>query len=360
MDKTEITAGALHLRPWQPGDAAALQRVHDDPDVARWTPHPSPFTLADAERRLAEDDACWREGRRAELAVLDATTAELVGVVGLYRVQETQAEVGWLTAATARGRGVAGAAVPPVCRWAFGALGLTRLVAHVSVGNTASRAVAERSGFTLEGVQRTATGETWVLSLLAGDEPVDRRALPAPPVLTDGVVTLRAWSVEDAADVARACDDPETARWLPVPSPYTEEDGREYAGALVARQWADGAAAGLAVVDATDGSLLGAVGLTLAQRAVGVADVGYWTAPWARGRGVASRAAVLLARWGLEVLGLGRVELLADVGNAASQRAAEKAGFVREGVARQARDAVRAPGRSDLVLYSLVASDPVR
>lgn len=356
MDKTEISAGRLHLRPWQPGDAAALRRLNDDPEVARWTPHPSPYTLADARRRLAEDDDRWADGSRAELAVLDAASADLLGAVGLYRCDGGTAEIGWLTAAGERGRGVAGSAVPAVCRWAFGAIGLSRLEAHVGVGNAASRAVAEKSGFRLEGVRRTARDQTWVLSMLAGDEPVDRRPLPPPPRLSDGVVVLRAPAETDAPELARGCDDPVTARWLPVPSPYTADDGLEYVRAA-ARQWADGAGASFAVVGAGDGALLGTAALTLTQRTRGVGEVGYWTTPTARGRGAAGRAAALLGRWGLQELGLGRIELLADVGNTASQRVAEKVGFIREGVARQARAAARDEGRRDFVLYSLVADD---
>ncbi|HEU0103094.1 MAG TPA: GNAT family N-acetyltransferase [Mycobacteriales bacterium] len=360
LERTEIGVGRLRLRPWQPGDAGALQRLLDDPEVARWTPHPSPYTLDHAKARLADDDVHWAGGTRAELAVLDAATGELLGAVGLYSVEQSQAEVGWVVAAGARGRGLASEALPALCRWAWDTVGLTRLEARVLVGNIASRAVAEKCGFRLEGTRRTPGSETWVLSLLPTDELVDRRPLPASLRLGDGVVTLRRWAASDAADVARAGEDPDMARWLPVPSPYTLSDASAYVGTLVGRECADGVAAHAAVVDAAEGALLGAVSLKLPLRELGVGEIGYWTAPWARRRGVASRAAALLGRWGLEELRLGRVELLADVDNLASRRVAERAGYVREGIARQARAAVRAPGRRDFVLYSLVAADLAR
>jgi RimJ/RimL family protein N-acetyltransferase len=63
-----------------------------------------------------------------------------------------------------------------------------------------------------------------------------------------------------------------------------------------------------------------------------------------------------VARWGLQELGLNRVELLAEPGNAASLRVAEQAGFVREGMARMARPARDGSGR-DLVLHSLTRGD---
>lgn len=184
--------------------------------------------------------------------------------------------------------------------------------------------------------------------------PVD---LPDEPGLTDGVVSLRRWRPTDAADVARACDDPLTARWLPLSCPYTLIDGAFYVEVLTPQLWADGEAAEQAVADAVTGELLGACGLKLRQRSLGVGEVGYWTAPWARGRGVASRAARLVATWGLSELGLSRVELYAEVGNEASQRAALRAGFVREGVARAARRD-RYGVAQDMVLLSRTADDP--
>ena len=357
MEPVDITAGRLQLRAWQPGDEADMAALLDDQEVARWTPHPFPYRLSDAAERVAGDAAHWAAGTRAELGVRDATTGELLGIVGLYRMSTTDAEVGWATAAAARGQGVAAEAVAALCRWGFGALGLARLEAQVAVGNWGSRRVAEKAGFLLEGTRRQAAApggraDCWLYGRLPGDPQADTAALPAYPDVSDGVVTLRRWRASDAADVTRACTDDETARWLPVPVPYTAEAGRVYVEEVVVAQWADGSAAHVAVVDAGTGHLVGAIGLTLRG---GIGEVGYWTAPWARGRGVATRACLLHTTWALDALGLPRVELLADVGNAASQRVAERAGFVREGSARAIRPRPRSTDRADMVVFARVA-----
>jgi RimJ/RimL family protein N-acetyltransferase len=67
-----------------------------------------------------------------------------------------------------------------------------------------------------------------------------------------------------------------------------------------------------------------------------VGDVGFLVAPQARGRGYASAALAALCGWGFTALGLARIEWRAYVGNDASRRVAEKAGFVFEGTARRA------------------------
>jgi len=167
----------------------------------------------------------------------------------------------------------------------------------------------------------------------------------------EGVV-LRSWRVEDVPAVAAACQDDEIARWLAlVPQPYTEEHARFYVEECIQ---ADEDRRAFAITDASTGDVVGSIDMRINRLQTG--HVGYWVAAQARGRGVASDALRALSRWALESLGLGRVELVTDPENIASQRVAERAGFQREAVLRSIllnRDGSRRDG----VMFSLLPED---
>jgi len=175
-----------------------------------------------------------------------------------------------------------------------------------------------------------------------------------PPVLTDGVVRLRAWKPADAPAVWAACQDALIVRFLPVPQPYTEAVAREYV-ARRALDWSSEGERSFAITDATTGEVLGSIARHL--RAEHRAEFGYWLVPNARSRGVATRALRLFVDWSLETPGLIRLELYTHPENDASGRVAERAGFTREGV-RRAWDLDRNGNPEDDVFYVLLRGDP--
>jgi RimJ/RimL family protein N-acetyltransferase len=152
-------------------------------------------------------------------------------------------------------------------------------------------------------------------------------ALPDPP-LSDGVIVLRGFRSTDVAALVEACQDPEIPRFTLVPSPYTEDHARAWLRRVAVGR-ASGTRMTFAIVDASAGApLLGAAGLNVIDRDQSAADVGYWVAAPARGRGVATRAVELVAAWAFDTLGLARLELRAQAHNHASRAVAGRAGFV--------------------------------
>ena len=158
--------------------------------------------------------------------------------------------------------------------------------------------------------------------------------------------------MDDLAALVDACNDETLHHWLPmIPFPYTDEDGREFISHQPERN-AEGSG-NVGVFDGQTGELFGGCGFSAheAERT----EFGYWVAREERGRGIAPRALLLLARWVVENTGAKRLQLHADVENIASQRVAEKAGFTREGVQRGWLE-VRGE-RRDMVSYSLLAEE---
>lgn len=169
--------------------------------------------------------------------------------------------------------------------------------------------------------------------------------------LTDGVVTLRRFCDDDVPRIVEACTDPDTTRFtLHIPAPYGDEDARAYL-ARVAECWETRERLAFAIADAVSDVLVGAIDVRLGE----IGGIGYWMHPDSRGRGMATQALALLSTWALTEGGVERLELITHPENVASQRVAERAGFMREGVLRshtRFRD-----GRRDSVLFSLLPTD---
>jgi len=154
-------------------------------------------------------------------------------------------------------------------------------------------------------------------------------SLPEPP-LADGIVTLRPWAPtwSDAAALAGAWNDPDIARWTGVPAEPTVAVAARWISGRVARA-ASGLALDLAVTGLDSAEpVRGEVGLARFDPARRVAEVGFWTAPAWRGRGVAARATAVLAQWALgSPLGLAGVLARNHPNNPASAATLRRAGF---------------------------------
>jgi [ribosomal protein S5]-alanine N-acetyltransferase len=172
-----------------------------------------------------------------------------------------------------------------------------------------------------------------------------------------GRVALRSWSPADAPFVAAAGADQHLQRFISaLPSPYTVAAAEAWiAGQARAREL--GQRLDLAVIDPVSGRLLGAVGLSSVDAEHARAELGYWTAPEERRRGVATSAASLFAHWAFEVLGLDRLQLLVEPVNMPSLRVAEALGAVQEGLLRE--HALIAGLRRDVLIYGLLPHEIV-
>ncbi|SJM51027.1 putative secreted protein [Actinomycetales bacterium JB111] len=162
-----------------------------------------------------------------------------------------------------------------------------------------------------------------------------------PFTLTDGRVRIDPLTDADVDDVALACQDPEIAEWTTVPVPYDRGLAESYvATSTDPAEWAAGRPC-WAVREDGDGRLQGVIGLRLVEGAGGPAAVGYWTAPWGRGRGLTSAALGLAADAAFDRFRAGSVvwecEIHDDVVNWDSWRVAWRVGFRRDaGVTRAA------------------------
>jgi RimJ/RimL family protein N-acetyltransferase len=158
---------------------------------------------------------------------------------------------------------------------------------------------------------------------------------PPAPVLTDGTITLRPWRADDADAVYRACQDPDIQRWTQVPVPYTRADAEGFVNELAPAAWRDGTGVVFAVVDASD-ALLASIGVVGIDRPNRSCEIGYWVAPDARRRGVASGATALLSAWVGEAFDVEHAELYTAPDNHGSQAVAARAGFRLVGEAERA------------------------
>ncbi|AKZ56093.1 Acetyltransferase [Streptomyces ambofaciens ATCC 23877] len=188
MEPLTLATDRLVLRTVGRQDTEAVYAACQDPDIQRWTTIPSPY-LPEHARGFTEQmvPAGWANGSLFTFGLF-LPTGDLAGMLGVTALSPGVGEIGFWGTREHRGRGYVTEATVAASRWAFTDRAIDRLEWRAEVGNTASRAVALRAGFTLEGTLRSAISnngvrrDCWVGSLLPSDLALPSTApyLPAP------------------------------------------------------------------------------------------------------------------------------------------------------------------------------------
>jgi RimJ/RimL family protein N-acetyltransferase len=365
-----LTDGVVTLRGHREDDDAACFEQCQDPLSQAWTTVPIPYSMEDARRFVREImPGGWASDQEWGFAV-DAPDADgtprYAGTVSLRNEGERRAEIAYGSHPWVRGTGHVERALRLLLDWGFrpateGGRGLATVIWWANDGNWASRKVAWRLGFSFTGTvrrwlpQRGELIDAWAGSLLQDDPRHPRHLWLDVPRIEGERVRLRMHRAEDLDRMHQGATDPLTVHWLGrIPDPYTREMAADF---LLHRS--DGMAAGTdlhwMLADPDTDLLLGTV--SLMHIAEGMAEVGYWSHPGARGRGVMTDAVRMACRHALiDVedggLGLHRVHATVAVDNLASRNVLERAGFTQTGT--EHRSVLVRDGMHDGAAYELL------
>jgi RimJ/RimL family protein N-acetyltransferase len=151
----------LSLRATRAGSGAAMHAavMESLEELRQWMPWArEPRSIDTAEARCREATAKWHAREELDFCFFSKADGELVGTGGLHTIDWTlpRFEIGYWVRTPCRGKGLATEATRALAGMARGALGAVRLEITSDARNTASRKVAEKAGFELEGIRRKA------------------------------------------------------------------------------------------------------------------------------------------------------------------------------------------------------------
>ncbi|MFI5936703.1 GNAT family N-acetyltransferase [Actinoplanes sp. NPDC051494] len=168
-----LDAGPVTLRKTQERDIPEVVTAFRDPEVIRWFGAPQPYTEEHARHYVdVKVVDRWTSGREAVFAIADDSDTWAGSADVRILDDPAVGELGYLVSPRARGHGYAVSAVRALSRWAFEGLGLERLQIRWENGNDISGVVAQRAGYTTEGLVRQALvingkrRDFWMASLL--------------------------------------------------------------------------------------------------------------------------------------------------------------------------------------------------
>jgi RimJ/RimL family protein N-acetyltransferase len=355
-----LTDGTVTLRAHRPDDAQGVFEQCQDPISQEWTTVPLPYSPADARSFVTERmPAGWAEGTAWGFAV--EVDGRYAGTVELRDEGEGRLEVAFGSHPWVRGTGAMERAVRLLVDWGFEDRQARVVVWRANKGNWPSRKLAWRLGFTVEGTvraslpQRGELRDGWVGTLLPADPREPAGTWFDVPTLEWQGLRLRAWRESDVPRIVEACTDPRTRQWLPLlPDPYGEGEARSWIDAQTEAR-ATGRSICWAVADQADEATVLASISFFDYTPGAECEIGYWTHPAARGRGVATRAMTEVVRYCFEDLGVRRVTAAAAVENTASIHVIESSGLRPWGTERLGVEIHG--GRSDMIWFDLLIEE---
>ncbi|MGW0845147.1 GNAT family N-acetyltransferase [Streptomyces sp. NPDC002787] len=177
-------------------------------------------------------------------------------------------------------------------------------------------------------------------------------------------LVLRPFDEDDIQALTEMMNDEQVMAWTDVPQPFTERGARTWITEYAPTERTSGRGIDLAVTEFLTQRLVGVIQLTRTNWHVRSTELSYVVAPWARGEGYASEAALATAQWLFREQKFERIELRTAADNTASQQVAQKIGCISEGVLRNACIARTRTAedswtevRTDFIVWSLLPED---
>ena len=175
------------------------------------------------------------------------------------------------------------------------------------------------------------------------------------PTLQLGLITLRPAREGDIPEVYKACQDPLIPRFTTVPADYSMADARFFIRDKGPSHFFEKKELLFVITQGhrSEEIFSGVISFHSINLSNHVAELGYWIAAPARGKGIGTTAAKLITEYGFTTMGFRRIEALVDVANQASKALLASAGYQLEGVMRE--KVTRTDGsQKDMALFAKV------
>ena len=169
LDSRLRTTPRFTIRPFRRRDTGALHEAIEASikDLQQWLPWANAYDRSVAQRFIRDSASAWAEGRAFDFAVRTSEEPNRhIGNVSIWWTsrQNGIGEIGYWIRSDMTGKGVGTEVTARAVQIGFDELGCHKIVLRIAVGNVASERIAQRLGFTYEGILRDEVriGDEWI------------------------------------------------------------------------------------------------------------------------------------------------------------------------------------------------------